>query len=99
MPIPVTTKTDFREHLDRLGIRRGDRICVHARLLGLGRIEGGAVVIRDTLLETVGEQGTLAVPTFTFNLAPEQIYDPRTTPPYLCGPLADCVRDHQLVRR
>src|SRR6185295_17525796 len=48
---------------------------------------------------TVGEQGTLAVPTFTFNLAPEQIYDPRTTPPYLCGPLADCVRDHQLVRR
>jgi aminoglycoside N3'-acetyltransferase len=99
MPIPIIAKADFYTHLEALGIKRGDRICVHSRLLSFGRIEGAATTVRDALLDVVGKAGAVAVPTFTFNLTSEDVYDPALTPPYLCGPLSNCVRGHPLAKR
>ena len=72
---------------------------MHSRMLSFGRIEGGAEFVRNALLDAVGPRGTIAVPTFTFNITPKDIYDARATPPFMVGPLSDAVRQHPDARR
>ena len=50
--------------LRQLGLREGDKVLVHSSLSALGRVEGGADTVIDALLETVGPDGLVAVPTF-----------------------------------
>lgn len=64
---------DFRS----LGIAEGSSLIVHSSLSSMGRIAGGADAVTDALLEAIGEEGTLAMPAFTF--PPDSVFDPRTT--------------------
>ena len=51
--------------LEKVGIKRGDTILMHAALSPLGLIEGGAETVLDAILELLGPEGTLMVPIFS----------------------------------
>lgn len=58
----------FRELVDgfkELGLEKGDVILVHSSFKSFGGVEGGPQTVIDALLEVVGEEGTLVMPTFT----------------------------------
>lgn len=67
--------------LRSLGLKQGDVAMVHASLSSFGRVEGGAGAVIDALLETVGETGTLLMPSHTDVRSSNRAgYDPGTTP-------------------
>jgi len=61
------TKEDIKRGLRQLGLKRGDVIGVHSSLSSFGYVEGGADAVIDALLETVGEKGTIVMPTYSTN--------------------------------
>jgi aminoglycoside 3-N-acetyltransferase len=71
-------RADLVAGLRALGIAEGSLLQVHSSLSALGYVEGGAETVVDALLEIVGPEGTLMVPTFNHGAA--EIYDPRETP-------------------
>lgn len=62
-------KEDIKAGLKVLGLRKGDCVGVHSSLSSFGVVEGGADTVIDALLETVGETGTVVMPTHSNNLA------------------------------
>jgi aminoglycoside 3-N-acetyltransferase len=72
------TRADLVVGLRALGIGRGWLLQVHSSLSRLGFVEGGAETVVDALLEVVGPEGTVMVPTFNHGSA--DLYDPRETP-------------------
>lgn len=72
------TRGDLVAGLREIGIGAGWRLQVHSSLSQLGYVEGGAEAVVDALLEVVGPEGTVMVPTFNHGAA--DIYAIRTTP-------------------
>jgi aminoglycoside 3-N-acetyltransferase len=66
-------KSDIVAGLAALGVRRGDHLLVHSSLSSFGRVEGGADAVIDALLEAVGTEGTIVVPTFGSR---DAVFDP-----------------------
>lgn len=66
---PVVTAADISAALDAGGIREGDVILVHSSLKSFGYVEGGAEAVVDALLQAVGDDGTVVVPTLTATYA------------------------------
>jgi aminoglycoside 3-N-acetyltransferase len=64
----VMTKEDIKKGLRELGLKRGDIVGVHSSLSSFGYVEGGADAVIDALLEVVGKEGTIAMPTHSNNL-------------------------------
>lgn len=62
--------------LRRLGLVAGDHVLVHSSLASFGTVEGGADCVIDALLEVVGNQGSVVVPTFGSS---DQVFDPDTS--------------------
>ena len=87
MPPLKVTKDDLAEDLAGLGIPHGGLLFVHSSLSAIGEVEGGADTVVDALLETLGPDGTLVVPTFTYadphdypdSINPNWIFDPANT--------------------
>ncbi len=50
---------DFKE----IGLKKGDIVLVHSSLKSLGYVKGGAFTVIKTLMEVLGPEGTLAMPT------------------------------------
>jgi aminoglycoside N3'-acetyltransferase len=48
----------------RLGMQRGDTVCVHSSLKSLGFISGGPNEVIEALIETVGPEGGIMMPSF-----------------------------------
>ncbi|MYD92986.1 MAG: AAC(3) family N-acetyltransferase [Chloroflexi bacterium] len=86
--------------LTRLGVPRGGLLMVHSSLRSLGHVTGGAPTVLDALLETLGPDGTLVLPAFTYPLSrdPNFVFDPRHTPS-LMGAISDAGRRHPDARR
>lgn len=61
-------KTHLLSDLARLGIKRGQRLIVHSSLKSVGPLQGGADTLLEALMETVGPEGALAMPVFTYGL-------------------------------
>ena len=78
--------------LEAVGIRRDDRILVHAGIGVFGVPRGGVAMYADALLERIGPRGLLAVPTFTFGFCRGQPFDRERTPSEGMGALAEYVR-------
>lgn len=74
--MPVVTKADILSGLRALGLGAGDILVVHSALSSFGRVEGGAKTVVDALLELVGPEGTVVMPT----LVGQSPYDFRTSP-------------------
>lgn len=78
--VPVTVSA-LAGALSGLGLRRGDSVIVHSSLRSLGRMENGADGVLDALLEVLGPDGNLVLPTFNYTRpAPEPCFDPEMTP-------------------
>lgn len=66
---PLITKKDLSELLKRLMISQGDTVIVHSSLKSLGYVIGGPETVIDALIETVGLEGTIIMPTQTVELS------------------------------
>jgi len=75
---PMVNQTDIVSGFRALGLVEGDLVQVHSSLSSFGHVEGGADTVIDALLETVGPDGTVMVP--TFNHGAEELFDIRTSP-------------------
>jgi len=69
---------------EHLGIKEGDAVLVHSSLASIGCVEGGADTVIDTLLECVGDRGTVLMPTLTgsaeLSTLNPPVFDVRNTP-------------------
>ena len=90
------THADIVTGLRELGIGTGWLLQVHSSLSSLGFVEGGAGTVVDALLEVVGPEGTVMMP--TFNHGGADIYDPRTTPS-TNGAVTEALRRRPSARR
>ncbi|ENB4015410.1 aminoglycoside N(3)-acetyltransferase [Campylobacter upsaliensis] len=75
----IYSKKDFYEALERVGIERGDCICVHTQLFNLGIALVGREEFLGILLEVfkelLEENGTLIMPTFTYDFCKGRDFD------------------------
>lgn len=58
------TKEFLIEELKRIGIKSGDHVLVHSALSKIGYIENGPTTLINALLDVVGADGTLLMPSF-----------------------------------
>src|SRR5207248_11685390 len=86
------------------GVARGDLVFAHVGLgmLGFARegrsVDDASAVLAGAFDDVLGEEGTLAVPTYTYSYTIGETYDPLTTPSTV-GPFTDYVRELPGARR
>ena len=66
---PLVTRDTLAAQLRLLGVETGETLLVHSSLSSLGWVNGGAVAVVQGLLDALGPQGTLVVPTQTGDLS------------------------------
>lgn len=83
----------IREHLEKLGLKRGDNVLVHSRLFSFGQIAGSSpcATLYDSLIDYLGPDSTIAVPTHLFG--DRELYDPQNTPSHESGVFSEYVRE------
>jgi len=98
-PEPLDRAALVRD-LTRLGVPRSGLLMVHSSLRSLGHVTGGAPTVLNALLQTLGPDGTLVLPAFTYPLSrdPDFVFDPVHTPS-LMGAISDAGRRHPEARR
>jgi aminoglycoside 3-N-acetyltransferase len=76
------TGPEIVEDLRRLGVAAGDILMVHSSLSSLGFVPGGASTVIDALLAAVGPEGTLVLPTHSWEIMERgcRTFDVRNTP-------------------
>ena len=68
----TVVKSEIADALRTIGLERGDSVIVHTSLGKIGYVCGGAQVVIEALIETVGEKGTIMMPTQSWkNLDPD----------------------------
>lgn len=80
----IVNREDIVLGLCTLGLSEGADVLVHSSLSSFGLVEGGADAVIDALLQAVGAQGTVLVPTLTgsetLSAQNPPTFDPRQTP-------------------
>lgn len=84
------------------GLRQGDTVLLHSSLKSFGLVDGGAGGVITALINAIGEEGTLVVPTLTGRRE-----DSKSSPPVFdvvntkcwTGILAETVRNREDARR
>lgn len=67
----IVLKRDILDALASVGVRKGQTVMVHTSLSSLGFVCGGAQLVIEALLESVGADGTIMMPTQSWkNLDP-----------------------------
>ena len=89
------TQADLEAALHALGLETDDAVIVHSSLSSIGWVEGGADAVVDALLAVVGDEGTIAMPTFTFGSVP---FD-RARTPSRTGAITEALRTHPEAER
>ncbi|MGB9641784.1 MAG: AAC(3) family N-acetyltransferase [Candidatus Ratteibacteria bacterium] len=80
----VVSKEQIKATLRKLGIKKGDRIIVHSSLSSIGYVKGGAETVCRALMEIIGKNGILMMPSFNHGLIfeknPDAYFSPLETP-------------------
>jgi aminoglycoside 3-N-acetyltransferase len=84
----MVTRQDIAGGLRELGLAKGDTVVVHSSLRSFGKVDGGAETVVDAILDVIGPQGTLVVPTFNFEPG---VFDHAATPSVV-GRVTEAVR-------
>lgn len=93
----MLTENEIKRGLLELGLKSGDSVMTHSSLKSLGYVDGGADAVIDALLDVLGTDGTLLVPTSVFDgsvtvfLRQTTEVDLRTAPSLL-GKITETVR-------
>jgi aminoglycoside 3-N-acetyltransferase len=95
---PVTVN-DLVAGLLRLGVKPGEVLLCHSSLSSFGHVEGGAETVIRALIEVVGEEGTVAIPTFSYSFPPERPPWDRATSPSQVGRVTEVFRSWPGVLR
>ena len=76
------TAQDLEKDIKALGIKAGDTIFLHSSYKSLGELAGGAKTFFDTLLGVLTSEGTLVLPTFSYQTVTEEspYFDINSTP-------------------
>ena len=61
----AVTRFDITKAARQVGIRKGDIVMMHSSFKSLGEVDGGAETVIGGMLDAVGEEGTLVLPTFS----------------------------------
>jgi aminoglycoside 3-N-acetyltransferase len=80
---PAISRQDILAGLRQLGLKSGMSVVVHSSLSKFGYVLGGAEAVIQALMEVLGEQGTLLMPSFNhdvpFRAGQPGYYDPKET--------------------
>ena len=82
----VVTRKEITAALGSAGVASGDTLMVHTSFKSFGSVEGGPEAVIDAVLDAVGLQGHVVMPTLTSTYVPEVrsvsglVFNPRTTP-------------------
>lgn len=87
----ISSKEEIRQQLETLGIQKGMVLLVHADTSRLGYLIGGEQVLIEALMDIVGYEGTIIMPTFT-----PQMADPSCQKHHVNRALWQDVRKHAL---
>lgn len=98
MPLMTVTEDDVLKALTDVGVESGDTIYVASSLTVLGYSRTIVDDCINALLEAVGPNGTVLVPTFNFGFCHGESYDPATTPSKT-GVLTEAFRKRPGARR
>lgn len=80
---PVISDTELRKALRKAGVRRGSILAVHSSLSRFGYIPGGAATVVQALLDVLGPEGTLIMPTHSNSVLGGRPYDPKESPSHV----------------
>ena len=98
----MVSKSDIEKRLREIGIKEGDKLLVHSSLSSFGYVEGGADTVIDALIESVGFEGTVLVPTLTGSaeLSPQNppVFDVLISPCWT-GKILESFRSRKNARR
>lgn len=98
----MITKTYLMDEFRALGLTDGDTVFIHSAYSSLGKtpggVDGGPRTVIEALLEVVGPQGTLIMPTFNYDFLRGIPWDMRTTPSQM-GVLTELVRTDPRAKR
>ncbi|MFI6282861.1 aminoglycoside N(3)-acetyltransferase [Streptomyces sp. NPDC050988] len=75
---PLVTRATLAADLRALGVRPGEIVLAHSSLRSLGWVNGGPVAVVEGLLDALGPDGTLVVPTQSGGLSDPALW---TSPP------------------
>jgi aminoglycoside 3-N-acetyltransferase len=64
-PPRITARTGLADDIRRIGVRPGDTVLLHSSLRAIGWVTGGARTVVRSVLDVLGLDGTLVVPTQT----------------------------------
>ncbi|MBC7330307.1 DUF4910 domain-containing protein [bacterium] len=95
---PYLTKEDFKRAFAELGLPKGAIVMVHSSLSRFGYVEGGADTVIDALLESIGEEGTLVMPAFSFSWVGNPPFEKERTPSRV-GAITEAFRKRKGVLR
>lgn len=100
----TVTANEISKVLCDQGIKKGDVVMLHSSLSKMGMVEGGAETVIRSVLEVIGQEGTLAMPSFPgfgFNidyLRTNPVFDLRNTPSKM-GIITETFRKMPNVKR
>lgn len=98
----IYSQDDLIEALIRLGIQKGDIICCHSEIYSFGipllPIKDFLNALIECLFETVGQNGTLIMPTFTYSFCNNEVYD-KLNSKCTVGALGEFFRKQNGVKR
>lgn len=83
------SKEDIEIALRKLGLKKGDIVGVHISLNSFGYVKGGADAVIDALLDTVGREGTIVMPTHSTNRIKVELTSEEVTAG-VCGYIKSC---------
>lgn len=95
---------DFSKNLSKLGLKKGDVLLVHNSLLNFGipsdcEISDLPSKMFNELQNVIGNEGTIAAPTFNFDFCKGLPFNKEDTPSKNMGVFSEFVRKHPQAKR